>query len=276
MAGRRWLITGVSSGLGKALMEAVVAHGDKVVGTMRRFPDPLPDYAAADNARLVTLDVTDPASVESAVAEAMEWLGGIDVVVNNAGAGMFGVVEACSIDDYRFAMDVNYFGTVAMCRATLPHLRSAQGTLINVSSMSGMEGYGGTSAYAASKHAVVGLTEALHAELSPLGVRVMISLPGGYRTDFWEARSNTIRTGLGDIYGTYPCGQITERTQEHAGNELGDPAKLASLMIELVESETLPLYLVGGADGMAAVEAKGAAIAADMERNRTVSVATAY
>ncbi|WP_068078388.1 SDR family NAD(P)-dependent oxidoreductase [Novosphingobium lentum] len=276
MADRRWLITGVSSGLGKALMEAVVAHGHKVVGTVRRIPDPLPAFAGAANARLVTLDVTDSASVARGVAEAAEWLGGIDVVVNNAGVGMFGVVEACSIDDFRLAMEVNYFGTVAMCQAALPHLRATRGTLINVASMAGMAAYGGTAGYAASKHAVVGLTEALHAELAPLGVRVMMTLPGGYRTDFWSARSNTIRDGLGDVYGAYPCGQVTQRSAEHVGNELGDPAKLARLMIGLVEGETLPLYLVGGADGMAVVEAHNAEIAADMERNRAVGVGTAY
>lgn len=276
MAGRNWLITGVSSGLGKALMEAVVAHGDRVVGTVRNVPSPLPPHAQTDNARLVTLDVTDPASVAQGVAEAAQWLGGIDVVVNNAGCGMFGVVEACSIDDFRLAMNVNYFGTVAVCQATLPNLRATRGTLINVASMAGMEGFGGGSAYAAAKHAVVGLSEALHAELAPLGVRVMVSLPGGYRTDFWSARSNTIRDGMRDVYGAYPCGQVAERSQEHVGNELGDPAKLAQLMIDMVEGETLPLYLVGGADGMAVVEAKISAIASDIESNRSVSIATAY
>lgn len=276
MAFRNWFITGVSSGLGQALMEAVVAHGDKVVGTVRSIPNPLPAYAQATNAHLVTLDVSDPASVAQGVAEAVQWLGGIDVVVNNAGCGMFGVVEACSIEDFRHAMNVNYFGTVGMCQATLPHLRATRGTLINVASMAGMEGFGGGSAYAASKHAVVGLSEALHAELMPLGVRVMVSLPGGYRTDFWSARSNTIRSGLHDVYGAYPCGQVAERSQEHVGNEMGDPAKLARLMIEMVGGETLPLYLVGGADGMAVVEAKLAAITADIEGHRAVSVATAY
>ncbi len=276
MADRCWLITGVASGLGKALMEAVVQHGDRVVGTVRREPHPLPAFAGAANARLVTLDLNDPASVAHGVAEAADWLGGIDVLVNNAGVGMFGVVEACSIDDFRLAMDVNYFGTVAMCQSALPHLRAARGTLINVASMAGMEAFGGTAAYAASKHAVVGLTEALHAELAPLGVRVMLSLPGGYRTNFWSARSNTIRDGLGDVYGAYPCGQVTERSQQHVGNELGDPARLARLMIAMVEGETLPLYLVGGADGIAVVEAKVTAITADMERNREVSIGTAY
>lgn len=276
MADRRWLITGVTSGLGKVLMDAVVAHGDKVAGTVRRVPDPLPAVAGAQNARLVTLDVTDPASMARGVAEAADWLGGIDVVVNNAGIGMFGVVEACSIDDFRLAMEVNYFGTVAMCQATLPHLRAARGTLINVASMSGMAAFGGTAGYAASKHAVVGLTEALHAELGPLGVRVMMTLPGGYRTDFWSPRSNTIRDGLAEVYGSYPCGQVAQRSQQHVGNELGDPARLARLMIALVEGEALPLYLVGGADGMAVVEAKGAEIAADIERNRAISVGTAY
>ncbi len=98
------------------------------------------------------------------VAEAAEWLGGIDVVVNNAGSGLFGVVEACTLEDFRVAMDVNYFGTVAMCQATLQHLRAARCTLINVASIAGREAFGGTAAYSASKHAVVGLSESLHDE----------------------------------------------------------------------------------------------------------------
>ena len=139
-----------------------------------------------------------------------------------------------------------------------------------------MAAFGGTAGYAASKHAVVGLTKALHVELGPLGVRVTMTLPGGYRTDFWSPRSNTIQEGLGEVYGGYPCGQVAQRPQQHVRNELGDPARLARLMIALVEGEALPLYLVGGADGMAVAEAKGAEIAADVERDRAVSVGTAY
>lgn len=269
---RRWMITGVSTGLGQSLMEAVIRHGDTVVGTMRSIPA---DSETAQS-RLVRLDVTDPASVERAIAEATGWLGGIDVLVNNAGAGVFGVVEACDDADFGRAMEVNYYGLLRVTRAALPHLRASRGNLVNVSSMSGFIGMGGTSPYAAAKHAVVGVSESLADELAPLGVKVTVVLPGGFTTNFWSAQSNVIRETMADVYGDYPCGQIGARTSQHAGNEIGDPVKFAETLIDIIGSEKPPLYFVAGADAMEYVGAKLEAMSAELERNRAASVATAF
>ena len=271
---KRWLITGVSSGIGKALMDAVIAHGDTVVGTVRKLPAdgaPLPD-----NARLAILDVTDPASVARGVTEAVDWMGGVDVLVNNAGSGMFGVVEACSIDDFRKVLEVNYFGLISVTQAVLPHLRESKGTLVNLGSISSFIAMGGTAPYGSAKHAVLGLTESLHEELKPLGVKVIAAMPGGFRSHFWNEGSNTIREGLDDIYGKYPAGQIRARTQEHAGNEMGDPAKLASLLIELASHDDPPLFLMLGGDALEYASQKRDSLVAELEAYQAVGRATAF
>ena len=272
----RWLITGVSSGLGKAFMEAAIARGDDVVGTIRRQPDDPPKMDGPGTGSLVTLDVSDPESVARGVEEAAQKLGGIDVVVNNAGAGMFGVIESCPTDDYRKIMQVNFFGTIHVCQAALPHLRKSQGKLVNLSSLAGFLGMGGTSAYSCSKSAVVALSESLRGDLESLGVTVMVMAPGGFRSSFWSPQSNVIHEELDEIYGAYPCGQIAERSSQHTGNEMGDPGKLAELLVDLAHSDDPPFYLVMGADAMELVEAKCDAVAADLEANAAIAKATAY
>ena len=272
---RRWLITGVSSGLGQALMEAVVRHGDDVAGTVRKLPGTDP-VSGPGRVKLFRVDVTDEAQVGPAVAAAAEWLGGIDVVVNNAGAGVFGPVEVCSVADYARAMDVNFFGLVAMTKAALPYLRESKGTLINVASLAAFLGMGGTSAYAASKHAVLGLSEALRAELAPFGIRVVVPMPGGFRTNFWSEQSNTIREGLDDVYGAHPSGQIRARTQQHVGHELGDPQKYAELLIRIAGEPNPPLNLVLGADALEYIGAKRDAMVAELESQRHIAEATSF
>ncbi len=274
---RRWMITGVSTGLGRALMDAALERGEKVVGTARQV-DSCNELEARwpDQARIIPLDVTDARSAMDAVAQAADWLGGIDVLVNNAGIGVFGTVEACSVEDFAHAMDVNYYGLLRVTRPALVHLRASHGTLVNVASMAGFLGFGGTSAYAASKHAVVGVSESLSEELAPHGVKVIIPMPGGFRTNFWSPQSNIIREGLSDIYGTYPCGQIGERSQQHVGHEMGDPVKYANALIDAVYSENPPLYYVFGGDALEYVGLQRDAMVAELDAHRSVGLATAY
>jgi NAD(P)-dependent dehydrogenase (short-subunit alcohol dehydrogenase family) len=276
-ARRRWLITGVSTGLGRSVMEAVLRRGDDVVGTVRTLPDhdPAQDIGPG-RLKLIRLDITDPASIATALPAAAEWLGGIDVLVNNAGAGMFGPVEVCSVEDFARVMEVNYFGLVNVTRAALPYLRESKGVLVNVASMAAMLAMGGTAPYAASKHAVLGLSEALAGELEPFGIRVIVPMPGGFRTNFWSERSNVIREGLEDVYAMHPAGQIRAQSSAHRGNEMGDPAKLAEALIDVVGASNPPLYLVLGGDALDYVGAKRDAIAADVERMRSVAVSTAF
>lgn len=274
---RRWLITGVSTGLGRSLLEAAVERGDRVVGTLRSMAQAAEiEQKAPGRIRIVRMDVTDPASVESAMAESIGWLGGLDVLVNNAGSGVFGPVETCGVEDFEQAMAVNYFGLIRVTRAALPHLRASKGTLVNIASMAGFLAMGGTSPYTAAKHAVLGVTEALAEELAPFGVRVICSLPGGFRTNFWSPQSNTIRQGLADVYGPYPCGQIAERSRDHVGHEMGDPAKFARAMVDLVHAEHPPLYFVAGADAMEYVGYKLEQMTAELEKHKATSLGMGF
>lgn len=273
---RRWMITGVSTGLGRALMEAALERGERVVGTLRSIRD-TEDVEARwpGQAKIVTLDVTKPESVTRAVAEAISWLGGLDVLVNNAGLGVFGPVEVCAVEDFAYCMDVNYYGLLRVTRAALPFLRESKGVLVNVASMAAIWANGGGAPYTAAKHAVVGVSEALHAELSPLGVRVICPLPGGFRTNFWDAKTS-IREGLPEIYGSYPCGQITEQLKAHIGHEMGDPVKYANTLIDLTALGSPPLYFVVGADALLLVGRKVEAMSSELNQNRAVSTATAF
>jgi len=135
---------------------------------------------------------------------------------------------------------------------------------------------GGTAPYGSAKHAVLGLTESLHEELKPLGVKVIAAMPGGFRSHFWNEGSNTIREGLDDIYGKYPAGQIRARTQEHAGNEMGDPAKLASVLIELASHDDPPLFLMLGGDALEYASQKRDSLVAELEAYQAVGRATAF
>jgi NAD(P)-dependent dehydrogenase (short-subunit alcohol dehydrogenase family) len=272
---RRWLITGVSSGLGATLLRAVLDRGDSVVGTLRDLSIASQIEALAPGrVSVLQFDVTHPASADTVVAEAVSRLGGLDVLVNNAGAGIFGPVEACSDDDFRRMMEVNYFGPVRVLRAALAHLRSTGGALINIASMAGIVAMPGTSPYAAAKHAMVGLSETLAAELAPLGVKVIIVLPGGFRTDFWSARTTTIRDDFNGIYAPYMAGQIRRLSSAHVGNELGDPAKLPNALFEALDAAAPPVHLVLGADALQQVTAKLERVQEDLDKCRPLATAT--
>jgi len=198
------------------------------------------------------------------------------VVMNNAGAGMFGPVEVCSIDDFRKMMEVNYFGPIAVTKAALPLLRQSRGTLINVSSMAGIITMDGTAPYAASKHAILGATTALREELAPLGVRVVCVLPGGFRSAFWSDPSNTIRSGGETVYDSQPAGHIFEQTRSHVGNEMGDPAKFGKLMIDIAGHSNPPAHLMVGADALDFVEMKRADLSRQLQDNADLSRTTDF
>jgi NAD(P)-dependent dehydrogenase (short-subunit alcohol dehydrogenase family) len=277
LAPRRWIITGVSTGLGNALMRAVLDRGDHLVGTVRDLNlAGAIEAIAPERVSVLHFDVTEAGSADRLVAQAVSRLGGLDVLVNNAGAGVFGPLEACTDDDFRRMMEVNFFGPVRLLRAALPHLRSSRGAVINVASMAGIVAMAGTSAYSTAKHAMVGLSEALAAELAPLGVRVITALPGGFRTDFWSARTTTIRDDFNGIYAPYMAGQIRRLSSAHVGNELGDPAKLPKALFAALDAAEPPVHLVLGADALQQVSAKVEQVQADIDRCSTLAAATAF
>jgi NAD(P)-dependent dehydrogenase (short-subunit alcohol dehydrogenase family) len=273
---RRWFITGVSSGFGRILAQALLQRGDSVAGTLRK-PEQVAAFEAFAPGRAhgLLLDVSQAASIPQVVAEALERLGGVDVLVNNAGYGLFGAVEEIGDDEARQVMETNFFGTLNLTRALLPHFRAqGGGGIVNLSSLAGVLGMPGVGLYCAAKHAIEGLSESLAVELAPFGIRVLIVEPGGFRTDF-AGRSMSVASQTLPAYDATPAGKTRSGMAQYSGREPGDPAKAMTTLIAVLESPNPPLRLVLGADAMAAVRGKLARVAADIGAWEQVSAATA-
>ncbi|HSV44443.1 MAG TPA: SDR family NAD(P)-dependent oxidoreductase, partial [Ramlibacter sp.] len=192
---RRWLITGVSSGFGLELAMAALARGDTVVGTLRQREQAESfEKIAPGRSHAVLLDVTRADTIAPAVQQALQLAGGLDVLVNNAGYGLFGAVEETSDAEARHVMETNFFGALAVTRALLPQLREQRsGHIFNIASVAGVIGFPGCGLYAASKFALEGMSEALAGELAPFNVRVTIVEPGGFRTNFAGGSMRKVR-----------------------------------------------------------------------------------
>jgi NAD(P)-dependent dehydrogenase (short-subunit alcohol dehydrogenase family) len=252
-----WLITGVSSGFGLELARAALARGDTVVGTLRqRAQADSFEQLAPGRAHAVLLDVTRAADIEPAVQQALERAGRIDVLVNNAGYGLFGAVEEISDAEARQVMETNFFGALAVTRALLPHLRDQRsGHIFNISSVAGVIGFPGCGLYAASKFALEGVTEALATELAPFGVRVTIVEPGGFRTNFSGGSLRQAGQVL-EAYAGTPSARTRNSIGRYNGHEPGDPGKAAAAIIAALEAPQAPLRLVLGADAVDMVRRK--------------------
>ena len=255
-AGRTWLVTGVSSGLGRALAEEVLARGETVVGTVRSGAD-LDRFEALAPGRAVgvELDVTDRAAIRRVVPAVLEAQGGVDVLVNNAGYALSGAFEEVSDDEFAHQMDTNFTGAAWVIAAALPALRrGGGGRVINISSQSGLIGYAGLSVYSASKFALEGLSESLRAELAPFGVKVTIVQPGGFRTD-WAGRSLVYAANGKPEYETLDGRARTTYNRMH-GHQPGDPALAAKALVELADLDDPPLRLVLGGGAVAAIRGR--------------------
>jgi NAD(P)-dependent dehydrogenase (short-subunit alcohol dehydrogenase family) len=270
--GRVWLISGCSSGFGRALAEAALERGDRVVATARR-PDTLADLAG-ERVLVVALDVTRRDDVDAAVRAALERFGRIDVLVNNAGHGSVGAVEEIDIDELRALMDTMFFGAVALTQAVLPHMRRQQsGTIVQISSQGGQLAFAGVGAYCAAKFALEGLSEALASEVAPLGIRTLIVEPGQFRTGFGGARMHRSRTI--DAY-TDTVGPTRAFIDGMDGTQPGDPRKAAAAIITALDAAAPPLRLALGADAVDAIRAKHEQLSADLDRWETLSRDTAF
>lgn len=272
---RVWFITGCSSGLGRALCEAALHHGDAVVVTARdvRTVADL-EKTFPGRAKAVRLDVTDQDSIDAAIDAAMAWKGRIDVLVNNAGFGTVGAIEEIDEDEAHIAFDANFFGVYRVIRAALPHMRKqGSGHILNVSSMIGFVGVGGFSFYSAVKFAVEGLTEALAKEMKPFGIRVTIVQPGPFRTDF---RSRGMRMAPQHPAYADSLGGFRKALIETDGTQPGDPQKAAGLIIEMVNSDNPPLRLPLGEVCMNAMRQKLEAVKQDIDAWEAASRATAF
>lgn len=247
---RTWLITGVSSGLGRSLAETALARGDVVAGTVRTLKDKEAFEAAApDRALGFLLDVTDTKAVEQTVAAVEDATAGVDILVNNAGYCLVGAVEEASMTEIRAQFDVNVFGAIAVIQAVLPFMRGRRaGHIVNISSISGLAAWAGTGIYCASKFALEGVTQTLAQEVGVLGIKVTNIEPGGIRTDF-AGRSLAHTDRIIDDYND-TAHDSRRIIAEHLGHEPNDPKKVAQAVLKIVDSEHPPLHLLLGSDAM--------------------------
>lgn len=249
------LITGVSTGFGRAFAEAFIAAGHTVVGTLRRQSDAA-DFEAAftGRARAVVLDVRDEDAITEAIASVLAEFGRIDVLINNAGYGHEGILEESSLDAMRHQFDVNVFGAVAMIKAVLPGMRARRsGHIINMSSMAGYTPLTGIAYYAGSKFALEGITGVLAKEVAPFGIKVTAVAPGSFRTN-WAGRS-MVRTerSIADYDAIFE--PVRAARAEKSGRQAGDPVRAAQALLTLIASEHPPVHLLLGTDALTIVRA---------------------
>jgi NAD(P)-dependent dehydrogenase (short-subunit alcohol dehydrogenase family) len=245
-----WLITGCSTGLGRALAEAVISAGHNAVVTARDV-EKVADLAVdnADRVLPVSLDVTDTSQITDAVSQAEEKFGGIDVLVNNAGYGYRAAVEEGDDSDIRALFETQFFGAVAMIKAVLPGMRGRHsGAIVNISTIGVQIMPVGSGYYAASKAALEAMSGALYGELQPLGISVTVVEPGAFRTDF-AGRSLTQSNTIIDDYAETAGRRRKEHDTMH-GTQPGDPAKAAKAIIAAVESDEPPAFLLLGNDAL--------------------------
>jgi NAD(P)-dependent dehydrogenase (short-subunit alcohol dehydrogenase family) len=243
---RVWFITGASTGFGRLLAEQVLAAGERAVATARK-PEQIAELSAKnpENCLTVALDVTEDSAIEAAVDAAIQKFGRIDVLVNNAGYGLAGAIEEATEIEYMPVFETNVFGLIRVTRAVLPHLRKQRsGHIVNLSSIGGLIGSPGWGYYNASKFAVEGFSEALAAEVAPLGIHVTIVEPGPFRTDFLGRSGVEAKLRIADYDAT--AGKTRQYFHDQAGKQAGDPAKAAAAIIKAVDAIDPPKHLVLG------------------------------
>ncbi|MEV7027938.1 oxidoreductase [Kitasatospora sp. NPDC093558] len=270
-----WFVTGASRGLGAEITREALDRGHSVIATARDVSAVLEAYPhGPDELLAVNADVTEPEQLTAAVAAGLARFGRIDVVANNAGYGLVGAVEETSDEAARALFDVNVFGVLNTLRATLPTLRAQRsGHVLNIGSVAGFATAPATGLYGASKFAVEGISEALHGELAPLGVRVTVVEPGGFRTDFLSTSSLRTEPAVIADYAT-GAGPVREALASYDGRQPGDPAKAARAVVDVTESDEPPLRLQLGADAVERVEAKLDLVRRELDRWRHVALST--
>jgi NAD(P)-dependent dehydrogenase (short-subunit alcohol dehydrogenase family) len=247
MAFKVWLITGSSRGLGRAIAEAALESGHQVVATARNIIQ-LQDLKKTYGDQVVTisLDVTNETAAYNAVQSAIDHFGHLDILVNNAGYGNINSIEETSLADFRTEIETNLFGTIIVTKAALPVMRHRRsGHIIQISSIGGRIGPIGRGPYAAAKWAVEGFSEVLDKEVGPLGIKVTIIEPGGFRTDF-AGSSSSIRDSIPDYIAT--VGATARFQRDYNGKQPGDPKKAAQAILKIAAMGSPPLRLLLGSD----------------------------
>lgn len=268
------LITGVSSGFGRALAQEALAAGHRVIGTVRNHEAKQAFEALDPQAAFGRLlDVTHFERIDEVVAEIESTVGPVEVLVNNAGYGHEGIMEESSLTELRRQFDVNVFGAVAMIKAVLPGMRQRRhGHIINITSMGSFITLPGISYYCGSKFALEGISETLSKELAPFNVHVTAVAPGSFRTD-WAGRS-MVRSArsIPDYDALFD--PIRQARQEKSGKQSGDPVKAAQAMLAIIESQTPPVHLLLGSDALSLVRQKLAALGKEIEQWEKITRST--
>jgi NAD(P)-dependent dehydrogenase (short-subunit alcohol dehydrogenase family) len=247
MASKVWLITGSSRGLGRAVAEVALESGHQVVATARNIIQ-LQDLKKTYGDQVITiaLDVTNEIAAYNAVQSVIDHFGHLDILVNNAGYGNINSIEETSLTDFRAEIETNLFGTIILTKAALPFMRKRRsGHIIQVSSIGGRIGPIGRGPYAAAKWGVEGFSEVLDKEIGPLGIKVTIIEPGGFRTDF-AGSSSSIHDGILDYDAT--VGATARFQRDYNGKQPGDPKKAAQAILKIAEMSSPPLRLLLGSD----------------------------
>ncbi|MFI4978897.1 MAG: oxidoreductase [Nevskiales bacterium] len=271
-----WFITGASRGFGALITAEALAAGDAVVATARDPASVIARFGEHPDLLPVRLDVTREDQAQEAVKQAVKRFGRIDILLNNAGYGLLGAVEESSAVEVERLFATNVFGLLGVTRAVLPHMRQQRsGHVINVSSIGGYSAYLGWGVYCATKFALEGITEALAAELAPLGIHATVVEPGFFRTDFLDDQSlsKTVQR-IGDYAET--VGAMRDFAAGHNHAQPGDPAKLAKAMLLLGHAEQPPVRLPLGSDTVEAIERKNGHVAAELAQWRTLALSTDY
>lgn len=274
--GSVWLITGSNRGLGRAFAQAAVRHGDKVIAGTRRINLDDPFYQN-ENVLPVKMDVTNPEEVAAAVQSGVDKFGRIDVLINNAGCGISGAFEEVSDENLRKLFETDYFGVVNVTREVLPIMRKQRsGKILSVASQAGVMGFLGSSAYCSAKFAVVGLTQALRAELEPFGIQVSVICSGAFRTDFRDGSSMIFADKEIADYKDSNVHKTTQFLKDNNHKQTGDPEKAAEFIYDMVSKDAFPARIMIGNDCCGAVRSDLEQQIAEIDSYMDASCATAF
>lgn len=268
MNNKIWLITGISSGLGKALAETIISKGDFVIGTFRKEIEQNDfNKKYKKRAKGILLDISRIDKIQTAIEEIISEFGKIDVLVNNAGVGFAGAIEEASIHEVRKVFEVNFFGTLKLTQSILPNMRKRKsGTIIQISSHAGIKAFAGFGIYNASKFALEGFSEALAQEVENLGIKVFLIEPGPFRTNFAGRSLIQANKVISDYSET--VGAFREKLQAVHSKQEGDPLKAAELIFAHVNSENSTLRLPLGNVPLKTIDMKIKSLQSDLEANR--------
>jgi len=270
---RIWFITGAARGLGARITEAALKNGDAVVATGRDTKAIEATFGGHPNLLALRLDVTSEDEAREAVAAALKRFGRIDVLVNNAGYGLLGAIEEATREEVERVFATNVFGLLTVTRAVLPQMRRQRsGHVINISSLGGYASYPGWGIYGATKFAVEGITEALAAEVAPLGIQTTVVEPGFFRTDFLDGTSLKSAQAIEDYGPTVGATRAGAEARNHA--QPGDPVKFAQALLKLVAAEKPPLRLPLGSDALQRITDKHTQVEQEIAAWRELALST--